>query len=164
MWSTKTSREGDMFAPILVAFWKHGICLVFVRPFKSYLVYAACLGGPQDHGTQHRTQANNKTGVCGWPVTWPPGAPVMAELDLQWHLSEKLLLQGSGVGVGWESDRMGWMGKCWRKTSQKPRGLSNWIGDFSFCNIEAALLTVDREKNNHITLLYVTLFFIQGAG
>lgn len=37
-------------------------------------------------------------GVCGWPVTWPPGAPVMAELDLQWHLSEKLLLQGLGDG------------------------------------------------------------------
>lgn len=39
------------------------------------------------------------------------------------------------------------------------RCLSSWIGDFSFGNIEAAL--VDREKNNPL-LYYVTLFFIQG--
>lgn len=40
-------------------------------------------------------------------MTWPPGAPVMAELDSQWHLSEKLLLQGPAVGsfgsrIGWD--------------------------------------------------------------
>ena len=74
--------------------------LSFFLPCKLYLVYAAVCGPPWN--STPRT-ANNKTGVCGWPVTWPPGAPVMAELDPQWHLSEKLLLQGSGVG----SDGMG---------------------------------------------------------
>jgi len=80
------------------------------RPFKSYTWYTQPVWGPPRSWTSTPRTANNKTGVCGWPVTWPPGAPVMAELDPQWHLSEKLLLQGSGVGVGWESDRMGWDG------------------------------------------------------
>ena len=62
------------------------------------------------------------------------------------------------------------MGKCCKKKTRglsskglislnRHRCLSSWIGDFSFGNIEAAL--VDREKNNPL-LYYVTLFFIQG--
>lgn len=123
-------------------------------------------GGP--HGTQHRGPPTT-AGVCGWPVTWPPGAPVMAELDPQWHLSEKLLLQGSGVGSDGMGCGNGWANAAKKKTRglsskglislNRHRCLSSWIGDFSFGNIEAAL--VDREKNNPL-LYYVTLFFIQG--
>ena len=103
-------------------FWKDGICLVFVRPFKSYLVYAAVCG-PQHHVT-HRGPPTT-AGVCGWPVTWPPGAPVVAELDPQWHLSEKLLLQGS-FRVGWELDRMGWHG--WANVEEKQtKNLVVWV-------------------------------------
>lgn len=30
-------------------------------------------------------------GVCGWPVVWPPGAPVLAQLESEWCISHGLL-------------------------------------------------------------------------
>lgn len=108
----KNESWRQYFCSDSVAFWKDGICLVFFF-LVSYTWYMQLFGGP--HGTQHRGPPTT-AGVCGWPVTWPPGAPVMAELDPQWHLSEKLLLQGSGVG----SDGMG-CGNGWANAAKK-----NW--------------------------------------
>lgn len=30
-------------------------------------------------------------GLCGWPVVWPPGAPVLAQLESEWCISHGLL-------------------------------------------------------------------------
>ncbi len=100
---------------------------------KSYSYLVRGYLGPDImvYQTPHVTSVKEIAGVCGWPTKWPPGAPVMAELDPQWHLSEKLLLQGPCVGV------VGWDGQI-SSRKRTTCGLNSWIGEL-FCNIEAAL-------------------------
>lgn len=139
--------------------------LSFFLPCKLYLVYAAVWGPPWNSTPRTANNCRSLWMACDLATRCSCDGRIGSAMAFKWEAFATRLRSWIGWDGMWQ-----WMGKCCKKKTgglsskglislNRHRCLSSWIGDFSFGNIEAAL--VDREKNNPL-LYYVTLFFIQG--